>query len=152
MGKALKDGKPELFDFLQDINIGKENLLEKNPEWEKLYSPALVNVILSGFLDTLPIVNELNKLAFVLSKRQHYTYLINTVRRRRRFKKFVKANHREDDIKLLCAIFEVSRDDAFSALNLISTDDLERLRGYYEAREGGQYEQKTMESRRGSRN
>lgn len=149
----MKDGNPELFDFLQDINIGKKNILEHNPQWERFYSPALINVILSGFMDTLPIVMELNKLPFALTKQQHYAYLINSVRRRRRFKKFVKAIYREDDISLLCKAFEISRDDAFSALDLISPDDMERLRGYYDNREGGHDgKRKAVGSKRGGRN
>ena len=51
------------FDFINDINTGKKDLINgsDNPELaEKIYSPFLTNRSLSYFSDTVSLANEMN--------------------------------------------------------------------------------------------
>ena len=51
------------FDYINDINYGKKNVIENsdNPELaEKLYVPYVTNKTLSYFIDCIGLVNEVN--------------------------------------------------------------------------------------------
>ena len=80
----------ELKDYLNSINFTKENLMsEEDPTWEKKYPPFIVNKCLSGFIDTVMFANEMN-VNHQLPSRLQYDFLINTVRKRKRFSPWLK--------------------------------------------------------------
>ena len=54
----------ELKDWLNSINFNKENLME-DPDAKKDYSPYIINRCLSGNLDCIMFVNEMNKYSFL---------------------------------------------------------------------------------------
>ena len=75
----------ELKDYLKAINESKQNLLDTNdPTWEKKYPPFVINRCLSMFYDTIMHSNEMNGLHF-LPKRMQFHYLINSIRKKKRF-------------------------------------------------------------------
>ena len=74
----------ELKDWLNSINLTKENLLEADPTSKKSYSPYIINRCLSGHLDCVVFVNEMNKYHFI-DKDLQYSFYLNTVRKRKRF-------------------------------------------------------------------
>lgn len=74
----------KLGDFLKDINVEKRNLLREDPGALQDYEPYLINKNLSNFLDTILLVQELNKRPN-LTKQQHYDFLINVIRPKKRF-------------------------------------------------------------------
>ena len=51
----------ELKDWLNSINLTKEDLLERDPTAKKSYPPNIINRCLSGHLDCVLFVNEMNK-------------------------------------------------------------------------------------------
>ena len=51
----------ELKDWLNSINFYKNNLLEEDPSLIKDYAPYIINRCLSGNLDCIMFVNEMNK-------------------------------------------------------------------------------------------
>ena len=65
----------ELKDWLNSINFNKENLLE-DPAAAKDYPPYIVNRCLSGHLDCIMFVNEMNKYSF-LDKDMQYSFYLN---------------------------------------------------------------------------
>ena len=51
----------ELKEYLNSINFNKNNLMDGEDDmYEKKYSPFIVNKCLSGFEDTIMLVNEIN--------------------------------------------------------------------------------------------
>ena len=69
----------ELKDWLNSININKENLIDEDPLIEKDYPPYIINRCLSGHLDCIMFVNELNK-SPNLAKKLQYDFLLNSLR------------------------------------------------------------------------
>mgnify|MGYP001228520360 CR=1 FL=1 len=101
--------KKSPFDFLNSINYSKQNLI-KEPQDEKEYVPFIVNRGLGYFQDTVMLANEMNVNCHIDNKMQ-YDFLKNTVRKRKRFSKWLKA---EDDKKvdILVAYLGCSRSNA----------------------------------------
>ena len=85
----------ELKDWLNSINFNKENLIKEDPDIIKQYPPYIINRCLSGHLDTcVMFANEMNKYHF-LPKKLQYDFLINIVRKKKRFSPWL----RQDKIK-----------------------------------------------------
>ena len=69
----------ELKDWLNSINQTKKHLIDEDSSIEKEYPPYIVNRCLSGHLDCIMFVNEMNKYHF-LPKKLQYEFLLNIVR------------------------------------------------------------------------
>jgi len=54
----------ELKDWLNSINQTKNNLIDDDPSLEKEYTPYIINKCLSGNIDTIMFVNEMNQNSF----------------------------------------------------------------------------------------
>ena len=79
------------FDFVKSINYQKQDLLEDDldGELEKEYVPYIVNRALSFTPDTIINANEINQRPFV-DKKLQYHYLLNSVRKKNRYGKWIK--------------------------------------------------------------
>ena len=81
----------ELKDYLNSINFTKQDLMATEDfTWEKKYPAYIVNRCLSYHYDTLIAANEMNGYHF-LPKNMQYHFLLNIVRKKKRFAKFLKA-------------------------------------------------------------
>ena len=109
------------FDFLNSINMSKKDLME-DPETENQYVPFVVNRSLSYFSDTVALANEMNKYHH-LDNRLQYSFLINTIRKRKRFSKWVKPEL-ENNIEKVKEYYGYSMDKARQVMPLLSTDEL----------------------------
>lgn len=109
------------FDFLKSINDTKKNIMEL-PEHENMYVPFVVNRSLSYFPDTVGLANEMNRYHHIDSKLQ-YQFLINIVRKRKRFSKWVKPEI-ENDIESVKEYYGYSNDKARQVLSLLSSEQL----------------------------
>jgi hypothetical protein len=115
------------FDFLNSINYTKENLFEGSlPEDEKKYSSFMVNRGLSYFPDTVAVANEMNRYHHIDNKLQ-YLFLLNIVRKRKRFSKWDKAVHIED-VNVLMEQYGYSRAKAESVLDLFGEEQLSEIK------------------------
>ena len=76
------------FDYLKAINETKEDVM-LTPQDERKYSSFIVNRGLSFFMDTIFQVNEMNR-NHHLDGRLQFDYLINNIRRKRRYSKWLK--------------------------------------------------------------
>ena len=76
-----------LFDFVNDINHKKENVLTE--ENESKYVPYVVNKSMSYFIDTIFQANEMN-VRHTIDKRLQFDFLLNSVRSKKRFSKWAK--------------------------------------------------------------
>ena len=119
--------KPQIspFDFANAINHSKENLIVD--EWsEKQYNPFIVNKSMSYGADTVIYANEMNSRPH-LDKRLQFDFLINTVRPRKRYNKWLKA----ETVDVLATVQEYygySIEKARQVLPLLSADQLEQIK------------------------
>ena len=114
------------FDYLNSINLTKKNLIV-DEQSEKDYVPFIVNRGLGYFADTVLLANEMN-VNCNLDNKMQYDFLRSTVKKRKRFSKWLKADE-DKKIKIICEYFGYSRTVAKSVANLfddISIKDLEK--------------------------
>jgi hypothetical protein len=119
--------KPQIspFDFANAINHSKENLIVD--DWsEKQYNAFIVNKSLSYGADTVIYANEMNARPH-LDRRLQFDFLINTVRPRKRYNKWLKA----ETVDVLATVQEYygySIDKARQVLPLLSDSQLEHMK------------------------
>lgn len=113
------------FDFLNSINSTKVNLLDKDPENINQYNSFLVNRSLSYFPDTVLISNEMNRLHH-LDARLQYDFLINIVRKKKRFSKWDKAQ--STDIECIKEYYGYSDSKAKQIIGLLTSAQLQELK------------------------
>ena len=117
----------ELKDYLNSINFNKKNLMNSDDkEWVKKYPAFIVNKILSGFSDTIMLVNEVNRNHF-LDKDMQYQFLLNSIRSKKRFSPFLRANKLKD-IEVVKEFYGYSNEKAKSALDILTKDQLKLIK------------------------
>ena len=117
----------KLTDFLNSINHTKDDLFSDDVEYaEKLYQGFVVNRSLSYFPDTVFHANEMNILNGLDSKLQ-YDYLKHSVRKRKRFSKWLKSE-KIDNMDVIKEYFNYSNSKAQEALKVLSEDDISEIR------------------------
>jgi len=112
------------FDFVKSITYTKQDIMHDLNESE--YESFLINRALSYYQDCLLYANEMNR-RFELSSRLQYHYLLNTIRKRKRFAKWVKPE-KIDDLKIVMEYYQVSRSKAEEYLNILSNREVEHIR------------------------
>ena len=117
----------ELKDYLNAINHTKEPLMDTEDEqWEKKYPPFIVNKCLSGFQDTLMLVNEINQHPH-LDKKLQFDFLINSIRPRKRFTPWVKAN-KLDDLEYVKEFYGYNNEKARIALSILNDEHIATIK------------------------
>ena len=119
------------FSYVNEINYGKKDLMiDQNGEHsdllEKVYSPYITNRSLSYFHDTVIHANEMNKNHHIDSRLQN-SYLINTIRKRKRFSKWIKSTEL-DDLEAVKTCYGYSNEKARQVLTLLSHEQLTELK------------------------
>lgn len=113
------------FDFINSITHNKKNMME-DPQNEKDYNAWMVNRGLSYFPDTILYANEMNMLAHLPNKLQ-YSYLINIIRPKKRFSKWVKKKE-DSDLDAIMRCYGYNIDKAKSALSILSPSQLKTIK------------------------
>tara|TARA_B100000073_G_scaffold316907_1_gene293888 strand:+ start:125 stop:502 length:378 start_codon:yes stop_codon:yes gene_type:complete len=113
------------FDFLNEINYGKKNIIIDDIT-EKQYNSFMVNRGLSYFKDTVVIANEMN-INHHLDNRLQFDFLINIIRRKRRFSKWNKPQI-VDDLDVIKEYYGYSNKQAKAVHNLLSSEQIGELR------------------------
>ena len=117
----------ELKDYLNSINFTKKDLMKsEDKEWIKKYPAFIINKILSGFQDTIMLVNEVNRNHF-LDKDMQYSFLLNSIRSKKRFSPFLRANKLKD-IECVKEYYGYSNDKAKSALDILTNDQIKLIK------------------------
>ena len=114
------------FDFLNAINDSKKDIIEGDDKKESAYNAYVVNRSLSYFPDTVAIANEMNRYHF-LDKKLQFHFLLNIVRRRKRFSKWMKPETL-DDVEAIKEYYGYSNEKAKSTLNLLSDDQIKEIK------------------------
>lgn len=108
------------FEFVNSVTYSKKDMM--NEVNEKEYAPFLVNRSLSYHQDCVLYVNEMNK-RFDVSHKLQYHYLLNTIRKRKRFAKWSKPEL-ADDLKVVMDYYLVSREKAEEYLKILKQRDI----------------------------
>ena len=113
------------FTFLNEINFGKKDIIVDDIT-EKQYSSFMVNRGLSYFKDTAVIANEMN-INHHLDNRLQFDFLINMIRKKRRFSKWNKPQI-IDDLDVIKEYYGYSNKQAKAVHNLLSSEKIGELR------------------------
>ena len=117
------------FDYVNDINFKKKNLMRETDN-DKLaesgYVPYLTNRSLSYFPDTLFHAQNMN-VNNSLDNLLQYEYLLNIVRHKKRFAKWVKPED-NDDLEIIKMYFGYSNKKAEQALKVLSSEAVREIR------------------------
>jgi hypothetical protein len=123
--KILPQDRLSPFDFTNSINDTKQNLMGDCEIAEKKYSSFMVNRGLSYFPDTVFMANEMNRYHHLDGKLQ-YSFLINIVRKRKRFSKWNKATN-INYIDAIKTYFGYNNTKALQVLTLLTNEQLAEI-------------------------
>jgi len=113
------------FQYIHAISYSKKDLMVDDIA-EKEYVPFMVNRGLSYFGDTVLMANEMN-VNNVLDKRLQFDFLINIVRKRKRFSKWIKPNL-ESDVEAIKEYYGYSNQKARHALSLLTPEKIKIIK------------------------
>ena len=85
------------FEFINQINHGKKNLIDETPELEKDYKPFIVNRGLSFNHDTALYANEMNFRHHADYKLQ-FDFFLNSIRPKKRYGKWLKRKKEDNAV------------------------------------------------------
>jgi hypothetical protein len=120
----------ELKDWLNSIRKTKKNLIDEDPSLEKEYPPYIINKCLSGYIETIMLVNEINQYSF-LPKKMQYDFFINIVRKNKRFSPWI----RQDEIKDLEYVkryYGYDNEKAKQALKILTKEQLNFIKSKFD--------------------
>ena len=113
------------FEYTKAINDTKIDIMVDDIA-EKGYNSFMVNRGLSYFNDTVLMANEMNVQHHIDSRLQ-FDFLINIVRKKRRFSKWAKPQI-ESDIEVVKEYYGYSNEKAKDALNLLTEEQIELIK------------------------
>jgi|TARA_B100000073_G_scaffold62116_1_gene46018 hypothetical protein len=113
------------FDYLNAINYTKKDIMVDDIA-EKQYNPFMVNRGLSYFQDTVLMANEMNQYAH-MDNRLQFDFLINIVRKRKRFSKWNKPEV-ATDLDVIKEYYGYSNEKARMVHNLLTDNQITELR------------------------
>ena len=113
------------FDYLNSINTTKKDVITDDIT-EKAYNSFMVNRSLSYFNDTVVLANEMNRYHHIDNKLQ-FDFLINMVRKRKRFSKWIKPQI-ESDVEVVKKYYGYSNEKDRQILPLLSPEQINGLK------------------------
>ena len=112
----------ELKEWLNSINNTKQNLIDEDPSIEKEYPPYIVNRCLSGHIDCIMFVNELNRYPN-LPKKFQYDFLLNSLRKKKRFSPWLRKD-KVTDLEIIKQYYGYSNEKALNALKILTPEQI----------------------------
>ncbi len=116
----------DLKDWLNSINLTKEDITKEDPQLIKKYAPFIVNKCMSAHLDCIMFANEMN-LQSHLAKDLQYQFYLNSIRKKKRFSPCL----RKDKIKNLDVVksyYGYSNEKAIQALKILTKEQLDYIK------------------------
>lgn len=103
--------------------------MDADSNCERLYPPYIVNRCMSYFNDTILYANEMNMFSHI-DKKLQYDYYVNSVRKRKRFSKWLKVEE-SDDIDLIKQHFSYSEKKAREVYSILGEEGVSKIRSLY---------------------
>ena len=116
--------KVELKDWLNSINMTKENLLLEKAE-EKEYPSFIINKCLSGQIDTVLFANQMN-LNHHLPGKLQYEFYLNSLRKRKRFSPWLR-KEKIKDLDAVKSYYGYSNEKAMQALKILNKEQIDHI-------------------------
>lgn len=113
------------FDYLKSINATKKNIMVDDIT-ESEYNAFIINRGLSFFPDTVLYANEMN-LNHHLDSRLQYDFLINIIKKKKRFTKWVKPQEIAN-LEVIKEYYGYSNEKARQVIQLLTPQQLDVLR------------------------
>ena len=113
------------FQYLNAINDTKQDLMVDDLA-EKSYNSFMVNRGLSYFKDTVLFANEMNR-HHHLDSRLQFDFLINIIRKRKRFSKWIKPDT-ASDVEVVKEYYGYSNEKARQVLTLLTSEQINDLK------------------------
>lgn len=121
----MKNNAISPFDFVKSINDTKENLI--TDDWsEDQYNAFIVNKALSFTPDTIIYANEMNSRPH-LEKVLQYQFLINIVRKKKRFSKWIK-KEKIEAIDIIKEYYGYNTDKARQVVSILSKEQIDDIK------------------------
>ena len=116
----------ELKEWLNSINITKNNLIDEEPDLEKQYPSYIVNRCMSGHIDAILLANEMNKRPN-LPKKLQYDFFLNSIRKRKRYSPWLRKEQIEN-LELVKRYYGYSNEKAKQVLNILTREQFSFIR------------------------
>ena len=116
----------ELKDWLNSINLTKNNLIEDDPSIIKDYPPYIVNRCFSGHLDCIFYANEMN-IYNSLPKDMQYSFYLNSLRKKKRFSPWIRKD-KVSDLECVKKYYSYSDQKALQALKILSKEQIKFIK------------------------
>ena len=120
----------ELKQWLNSINLVKNDLMEEDPDNIRQFSPFIINKCMSGHIDTLMIANEMN-LNHGLDKDMQYRFYLNSVRKRKRYSPWLRKD-KVKDLDVVKSYYGYSNEKAQQALRILSPEQIDYIKSKLE--------------------
>jgi len=117
----------KLGDYLNAINHSKDDLFA-DEEAAKGYVPFIVNRSLSYFPDTILQANDMNIHAD-LGKREQFDYLRHSIRKRRRFSRWLKKTE-DKRIESVKIYYNLGTKKALESMRVLSDRQIDEIHDY----------------------
>lgn len=109
------------FEFQNQITYGKKNIMVDDIT-EGEYNSFMINRGLSYFPDTVLAANEMN-IHHQLDNKLQFDFLINIIRKRKRFSKWNKKNN-NSDVEVIKEYYGYNEEKALQVLPLLTSEQL----------------------------
>ena len=113
------------FDFINAISHTKQDLTELE-NWESQYKSYVINKGLSFYPDTVIQANEMNSRPH-LDKRMQFNFLINIIRSKKRYSKWLKPE-KLNDLEVVQEYYGYSKEKARQVLPLLSDEQINYIK------------------------
>lgn len=118
--------KIELKDWLNSINQTKISIMNTDPDSIRDYAPYVINKCFSGHIDCIMFANEMN-MNHLLNKRLQYDFLLNSLRKRKRFSPWLKKENIKD-LECVKSYYGYSNEKAEQALKILTEDQIKFIK------------------------
>lgn len=127
--KKKKKNTVSPFDYVKSITFEKNDMMNGtlNDELaEKQYEPFLTNRALSNYYDTIESAHLMNINSHI-DKKLQYDYLLNTVRKRKRWSSWSKKKTSQN-LEFVSQYYGISMQKAEEYLEILTTEQLNEIK------------------------
>ena len=131
--KLMEKDTIGLFDFLKSVSDTKENLVDHD-EFEKKYSPFMLNRFLSVQQDTTFFANIMSQFPHLPKKLQYLFFLYGIDKKKRYFQYAGKGKDKSKHLGNIVKYYQCSKEQAVEYLELLSDEQLKKIKSMFDKR------------------
>ena len=116
----------DLKDWLNSVNLTKEDITVDDPSAIKKYPSFIVNKCMSAHIDCIMFANEMN-LNHHISKDLQYHFYLNSLRRKKRYSPWLRKD-KIKDLDVVKQYYGYSNAKAIQALKILTKEQLNYIK------------------------